>query len=304
MEFDNTQWINQRFEAMGINLEYGAHVDENDDFDSSSIASRLEDLHEAFADPSVDGIISVIGGFNSNELLPYIDWDLIAKNPKVFCGYSDFTALANAIHAKTGLLTYVGAHWSSFGMRDHFEPTGEWFRQATHELEWSIEHQDKFTDDLWFMDQDSRTVHETDGPWIITPGAVSGKVLGGNLSTLGLLRGTGYMPDMTGAVLFLEDDGAEDIHEFGRNMAATLQAPGAEHLAGLAIGRFQLDSKITRPLLEQIIAKHPQLKNIPVVANLDFGHTSPMFTLPIGGYAALDASQTGVNLRFSHTAPQ
>lgn len=304
MEFDNTSWINKRFDALDITVEFGAHVDENDDFDSSSIASRITDLHAAFADPSVDGIISVIGGFNSNELLPYIDWDLIAQNPKVFCGYSDFTALANAIHAKTGLLTYVGAHWSSFGMRDHFEPTGDWFRRATHELEWSIEHQSEFTDDLWFMNQDERKVHKTDGPWIITPGTTTGKVLGGSLSTLSLLRGTDCLPNLAGSVLFLEDDGAEDIHEFGRNFAAMLQAPGADLLAGVAIGRFQLESEVTRSLLEQIISKHPLLKNIPVVANLDFGHTSPMFTLPIGGSAELDASQETVKLKFSHTTSQ
>ena len=71
--------------------------------------------------PGGAGILTVIGGFNSNELLPYLDWDLIAGNPKVFCGYSDITALQNAILARTGLVTYSGPHWSTFGMRDHFE---------------------------------------------------------------------------------------------------------------------------------------------------------------------------------------
>ncbi|GAA1415448.1 LD-carboxypeptidase [Glutamicibacter uratoxydans] len=300
MEHDNTQWINERFEQLGITVDFGAHVDENDDFDSSPIASRLEDLHAAFADPEVDGIISVIGGFNANELLPYLDWDLIARNPKVFCGYSDFTALANAVYARTGLLTYVGAHWSSFGMRDFFEPTGLWFKKATHDLAWSIEHQRGFTDDLWFMNQDERRVHATDGPWVFAAGSVQGRVLGGSLSTFSLLRGTPYMPDLSGAVLFVEDDAAVDIDEFGRNFAAILQAPGADQLAGVAIGRFQLDSKVTRGLLAQIIAKHPMLQNIPVVANLDFGHTSPMFTLPIGGFAALRAEGTEVQLGFAH----
>ncbi|WP_313811670.1 LD-carboxypeptidase [Glutamicibacter sp.] len=300
MEFDNSHWINERFDRLGINVTFGAHVDENDDFDSSSITSRLADLHDAFADPTVDGIISVIGGFNSNELLPYLNWELIAANPKVFCGYSDFTALANAIHARTGLLTYVGAHWSSFGMRDHFEPTGQWFRQATHELEWSIEHRQEFTDDLWFMNQDERTVHTTDGPWVLNAGSARGKVFGGNLSTLGLLRGGPSMPDLAGSVLFVEEDGAVDINEFARSLAALLQSQGADQLAGLAIGRFQVESRVTRSLLEQIVAKHPQLDQIPVVANLDFGHTSPMFTLPIGGVAELSAEGSTVHLGFAH----
>lgn len=304
MEYDNTKWIDERFGAMGLKIEYGDHVDEIDEFDSSSIASRVADLHAAFADPQVDGIVSVIGGFNSNELLPYLDWNLIAENPKVFCGYSDFTALANAVHAKTGLLTYVGAHWSSFGMRDHFEPTGQWFRAATHEQAWSIEHTGDYTDDLWFMDQDKRIVQETEGPWVLTPGTASGTVIGGNLGTLNLLQGGEFMPPLDGAFLFLEEDAAADIHDFGRNLASLLQMPGAAGIAGLAIGRFQRDSRITRSLLEQLIAKHPVLQGVPVVANLDFGHTSPMFTLPIGGYALLSTQQDAVDLHFAHQQEQ
>ena len=300
MEHDNTQWINERFATMGLQMQFGEYVDELDDFDSSPIASRLEDLHAAFADPGVDGIISVIGGFNANELLPYLDWELIAANPKVFCGYSDFTVLANAIYAKTGLITYVGAHWSSFGMREHFEPTGQWFRQATHELSWSIEHRTEFTDDLWFMDQDHRTVHGTDGPWVLNPGKATGRVIGGNLGTLRLLQGGGMMPGLGGAFLFLEEDGAADIDEFARSLASLLQTPGAEQIRALALGRFQHDSKITRSLLEQVIAKHPLLSTVPVVANLDFGHTSPMFNLPIGGWASLNSIDGSVRLDFAH----
>ena len=94
------------------------------------MASRVSDLHAAFADPQVACILTVIGGFNSNELLPRLDWDLIAANPKIFCGYSDITAVQNAILARAGLVTYSGPHWSSFGMRDHFEQTQRWFAQA------------------------------------------------------------------------------------------------------------------------------------------------------------------------------
>ncbi|MGJ3403639.1 S66 family peptidase [Glutamicibacter sp. Je.9.36] len=304
MEFDNTKWITERFEAMGLKQEFGDHVDENDDFDSSPIPSRVADLHAAFADPSVAGIISVIGGFNANELLPYLDWDLIAANPKVFCGYSDFTALANAVHAKTGLVTYVGAHWSSFGMRDHFEPTGQWFRTATHEHAWTIEHASEFTDDLWFMDQDNRSVQASGGPWILNQGAATGTVIGGNLGTLHLLQGGEFMPSLHGAMLFIEEDSSEDIHEIARKLASFLQSPSAAGLTGLAIGRFQRQSGITRSLLEQVIAKHPILQRIPVVANLDFGHTSPMFTLPIGGYARLSTGEDSVQLHFAHSQDQ
>lgn len=80
--------------------------------------ARVADLHAAFADDSVDAILATIGGFNSNELLPYIDYDLIAKHPKIICGYSDSTAFLNAIFAKTGNLTYMGPSYSSFKMKE------------------------------------------------------------------------------------------------------------------------------------------------------------------------------------------
>lgn len=300
MEYDNTAWINQRMEQLGFALEFGAHIEAHDDFLSAPIASRAADLHAAFADPQVNGILSVIGGFNANELLPYLDWELIAANPKVVCGYSDFTVLANAVHAKTGLLTYVGPHWSSFGMRDHFEPTGSWFSAATGGERWSIEPSETYTDDLWFMDQDARTVRDADGPWVLREGEAAGVVIGGNLCTFNLLAGTGLMPELAGSVVFAEEDSGADVHEFARQLASLLQQPGAEQIAALAIGRFQQASEITREQLEALIAKFPVLAGKPVVANLDFGHTSPMFTLPIGGWARVEAARGTCVLDFAH----
>ena len=98
----------ERLAEMGLSVSFGRHAEETDEFCSSSAAARLEDLHEAFADRTVDGILTVIGGFNSVEILAGIDYRLIAENPKILCGFSDITALANAIYAKTGLVTYSG----------------------------------------------------------------------------------------------------------------------------------------------------------------------------------------------------
>ncbi len=106
---------NKRFEELGLKLTFGKHVKEIDEFNSSSIQSRVEDLHEAFSDNNVKAVITVIGGFNSNQLLKYIDWNLIKDNPKIFLGYSDITALNNSIFSKTGLVTYSGPHYSTFG---------------------------------------------------------------------------------------------------------------------------------------------------------------------------------------------
>jgi muramoyltetrapeptide carboxypeptidase len=288
LEHDYSATIDTRFADLGLKLTYGRHVDERDDFDSSSITSRVEDLHEAFADPAVAAIITVIGGFNSNELLPHLDWDLIAANPKVLCGYSDITALQNAILAKTGMVTYSGPHWSSFGMRDHFEQTQRWF-VATLFDDGPIDLRPAptWTDDLWFLDQDHREQLRGEGWWSLQEGTARGRIVGTNLCTLNLLQGTGYMPSLDGALLALEDDYASNPVTFARDLTSLLQLPDASGICGLAIGRFQRQSHMTRSLLEQIVANQPPLARLPVLANIDFGHTYPLGTLPIGGTIAL-----------------
>jgi len=102
---ENRDIANERFKELGFELVFGRHIEENDSFSSSSIKSRISDLHEAFKNSEIKAVITVIGGFNSNQLLKYIDWGLIKNNPKIFLGYSDITALQNAIFAKTGLVT-------------------------------------------------------------------------------------------------------------------------------------------------------------------------------------------------------
>lgn len=292
-EHDHSAVIEARFAALGVRLTFGDHVDERDDFDSSSVASRVADLHAAFADPGVAGILTVIGGENSNELLPHLDWDLIAANPKIFCGYSDITALQNAILARTGLVTYSGPHWSSFGMRDHFELTQQWFEQALlGEGTIDICPSESWTDDLWFLDQDKRTLRVNDRWWSLRPGQATGRIVGGNLGTLNLLQGTTYMPSLDGVVLMVEEAFDADATVFARNLTSLLQLPDASGVLGLVIGRFQTASQVTRSLIDQIIARQDLPDGFPVLANVDFGHTDPRITFPIGGRVALTVGAT------------
>ncbi|SOD70444.1 muramoyltetrapeptide carboxypeptidase LdcA involved in peptidoglycan recycling [Jatrophihabitans sp. GAS493] len=287
-EHDHSAVIDARFAELGLRLSYGAHVDERDAFDSSAIDSRVRDLHAAFADPEVNAILTVIGGFNCNELLPYLDWDLIGANPKIFCGYSDITALNNAILARTGLVTYSGPHWSSFGMIEHFDQTLRWFRDALFGSDpILITPAESWTDDLWFLDQHNRELHPNEGWWSLQPGEASGSIVGGNLCTLNLLQGGESLPSLAGALLMLEDDFESNAPTFARDLASLLQLPQAAQVTGLVVGRFQQASAVTRPLLNEIITRQPALRGKPVLGNVDFGHTSPQLTLPIGGQASL-----------------
>ncbi len=292
-EHDHSAIIDARFTAMGLALTFGEHVDERDSLDSSSIISRVEDLHSAFADPEVAAILTVIGGFNSNELLPHLDWALIEANPKVFCGFSDITALQNAMFARTGMVTYSGPHWSSFGMRDHFDQTLRWFTAAVVDTApFALGPPATWTDDLWFLDQDDREVLDNEGWWEIQEGEASGRIVGGNLCTLNRLQGTPFMPTLADSLLMIEDDCECTPAHFARDLTSLLQLPGAAHVQGLVIGRFQRASGMTLTLLEQILRRQPMLTGVPVLANVDFGHTSPVMTFPIGGRASIRVGAT------------
>lgn len=155
-----------------------------------------------------------------------------------------------------------------------------------------------WTDDLWFADQDKRTVHPGDGWWPLGPGEATGRIVGGNLCTLNLLQGTENLPALDGAVLMVEDDHLSDAKQFARNLASLLQLPDAGGVRGLVIGRFQQASGVTRTLLAQVIARQDRLVGLPVLANVDFGHANPFATFPIGGRAALTVGATS-SLRFS-----
>ncbi|GAA1396714.1 S66 peptidase family protein [Luteococcus peritonei] len=288
MGHDNTRWVDEHFAALGLQVSLGEHVDELDVFASSSIESRLADLHAAFADPEVACVMTAIGGFNSNELLPHLDWELIAANPKVLCGYSDITALQNAIWAHTGLVTYSGPHWSSFGMRDHFEQTLEWFRQAVFTSELiELQPSQAWSDDAWFADQDDRHLEPNPGWRVVQPGEAAGTIVGGNLCTLNLLQGTTHMPSLDGALLFLEDDAIVEGGEFARNLTSLLQLPDAHLVTGLVLGRFQRDSEVLASQLDEMVRRQPALAGKPVLAEVDLGHTYPMITFPVGGRAEL-----------------
>ncbi|HEM3575063.1 TPA: LD-carboxypeptidase [Streptococcus suis] len=284
----------ERLEELGFKLSFSEHYFENDMFDSAPIASRVADLEAAFADESVDAILTTIGGFNSNELLPYLDFDLIAQNPKIFCGYSDTTALLNAIYAKTGMETYMGPAYSSFKMDlGQQYQTEAWLKAVTQDsfdltpsLEWSS--------DAWYLPDAPRTFYPTE--WkVYNPGQASGIAIGGNISTLNLLTGTEFAPRPDEYILFLEEAEDDDYLIIARHLTALLQAyPNPQ---ALVFGRFPKETKMTEEILLAILDKHPILKKVPVLYDLDFAHTQPLFTITIGGQVELDTE--AFSIRFS-----
>lgn len=290
----------EQLQKLGFRISFSVNSFEKDDFASSSIDSRIEDLHEAFLDPNVKGILTTIGGFNSNQLLRYIDYSIIAEHPKRLCGYSDITALSNAIYAKTGLVTYSGPHFSSFAMLHDNEYTTEYFRKLMMDNKEIVVRPSKhWSDDEWYLDQENRVFIRNEGPFIINDGEAKGTIIGGNLCTLNLLQGTEYMPSLKNSILFLEDDYESSPATFDRDLQSLIHQPDFQHVKGLVIGRFQQGSRMTKELLIKIITSKEELSDIPVIADVDFGHTSPMITFPVGGQASLRAYGVRVELRIS-----
>lgn len=294
-----TQGISdKRFAELGLRLTFGKHVKEIDEFNSSSITSRIEDFHEAFSDKNVKAVITVIGGFNSNQLLRYIDWELIKNNPKVFLGYSDITALNNSIFTKTGLVNYSGPHYSTFGQKLYFEYTLEYFKKCLMlDDEFEIKPSESWSDDLWFIDQDKRNPLVNKGFLTINNGEASGTILGANLCTFNLLQATEYFPDVSDSILFLEDDAGSLPHFFDRDLQSLIHLPDFGKVKGLVIGRFQKESKMTDELLIKIIKTKKELDNIPVIANVDFGHSDPKITFPVGGEAKIICNDTNSSIK-------
>lgn len=284
----------KRFDEMGLVVTFGAHVEEMDEFKSSCIESRIADIHEAFADTNVKAVFSVIGGFNCNQLLRHLDFDLIRTNPKIFIGYSDTTALENATFTKTGLVTYSGPAYSTFGQEKYFEYTWNVFKQALFsEDAYKLTPSENWSDDRWYMDQENRTLVKNDGWLIVNEGRSEGTSLGGNLCTLNLLHGTEYMPKLQDTILFLEDDEMSTNVEYGRNLQSLAHLPDFSGVRGIVMGRFQKASKVSNSDIMKIIQETRELAHIPVIANVDFGHTSPLITFPVGGEVCIDVRKEG-----------
>ncbi|MNO58975.1 Microcin C7 self-immunity protein MccF [compost metagenome] len=290
----------EQLQKLGFRISFSVNSFEKDDFVSSSIESRIEDLHEAFLDPNVKGILTTIGGFNSNQLLRYIDYSIIAEHPKRLCGYSDITALSHAIYAKTGLVTYSGPHFSSFAMLHDNEYTIEYFRKLMMDNKEILVRPSKhWSDDEWYLDQENRVFIRNEGPFIINDGEAKGTIIGGNLCTLNLLQGTEYMPSLRNSIVFLEDDYESSPATFDRDLQSLIHQPDFQYVKGLVIGRFQQGTRMTKDLLTTIITSKEELSDIPVIAGVDFGHTSPMITFPVGGQASLRAYGVRVELRIT-----
>lgn len=297
----------KKLESMGFKVTFGENVSHsiNDNYKCASIEDRVSDLHDAFKDKNVKCILSAIGGFNVNQILDYIDYELIKDNPKILCGFSDITVLTNAITNKTGLVTYSGPQFFSFGMLQGLDYTIKEFKKALMEEDiYTVIPSSEWSNDSWIKNQDDRTFYKNDGIKIINDGTGEGVIIGGNLCSLNLLQGTKYMPKYDNLILFIEDDGLIPAKyyqkEFDRNLQSLLHALTDSKIKGVVVGRSEIDSEMNLDKWKEIFLSKKELEDVPIIVDCDFGHTTPTFTFPIGGYAKLSVDNNNINFEISN----
>lgn len=281
-------------EKLGLRVTFAENTFATNLVGSPNIDKKLNDLHTAFKDPIVKCVIAAVGGFDSNQLLSYIDWDLIANNPKIFCGYSDITVLNNAIFARTGLQTYSSPNFFCFGLSPESEYSLEYFKKATFtEKPYCLDPSKQFYDYPWLYNFSERIPQNNAGPKVFYGGKACGTIIGGNLCSFNLLNGTLFLPKVDDdIILMIEDDHYDSMPQtFSRNLQSIIQQPYFRQVKGILIGRFQNDTRFSEDIMQDILASKPELRNMPIIYNLDFGHTDPKFTYPIGGKMRVDADK-------------
>lgn len=287
LDDNNFKIAKERLESLGLTVTISKNAYNMDKYGTSSIDERIQDIHEAFLDKNVKMIICAIGGYSVIQILDKIDYELIKNNPKIIVGYSDNTALLNAIYTKTGLVTYLGPNFADFAVKLGFEYTFDFFKKIVlSNSDIVVEDSLEFSDDQWYINQDNRVFEKNEGRKVVNEGKAIGKIIGGNLCTLQLLQGTEFMPDLNDSILFIEDDdlvGDCFALEFDRNLHSLMLQPNFNNVKGIIVGRMQLGAKMGVLELQDLLKTKEQLKNIPIIINVDFGHTRPLLTIPIGG---------------------
>lgn len=288
--------------GVGFQVREATHLADSRFPSTETIASRLSDLHHAYAGPA-SAVFSAIGGWASHQILESIDDRLVRDSPRWFIGYSDVTSVHLHLLSRVGVAGVYGpAILPQFG-----EPGGvdgytlESLLSATRGLRYDMQYPAAMTASvsLWDIDDDrprARTPYA--GPTLLRPGTGSGPTVAANLETLLTHAGTETWPDLKDRLLFIEiSDAASDtqalrlIHQLSRQ-------PYFRHLAGLAFGSLAPRSPIDAAGLYARALEISTGTSFPIVANLPFGHVDPMASIPVGVPGRLSASSERVTVQF------
>lgn len=236
-----------------------------------STGRKVKQIHAAFLDKRVEVILAQRGGYSSLKLLPYLDFNLIRRNPKIFAGFSDLSTLLNAIYERTGLITLHSPMVINFSEPSRL--TTRSFLNALH----GFPNKNLF-----------------DGVPLIVyrSGMARGILKGGNLITLTALMGTAWEINTEGTILFLEDVN-EKLYEVDRNLTHWILAGKLSKVKGLILGNFKgLRSRDVYQILKDQIKIDFPLVHCPYI-----GHGKHKITLPVGARVELNTPKKSLTIR-------
>jgi len=289
----------RQIEAFGYHALIASHACNAMGFVSDSAENRVEDIHSLFENPSVKAIVASIGGDHSCHLLPHLDFDLIRHNPKIFMGFSDITVLNIAIWQATGLVTFNGpAVMTDFAEQPTMLTyTEHWMRRVLCQAEpaGQVEASDIWTEEFldWEQKKDlerPRCLRPSTGWSWLKSGNGVGRLVGGCIESLQHLRGTTFWPDWTDAILFFETSEEKPSPASIDSILMDYENMGVlSQLRGMLVGRPMLYDDGEKQTLRDVLLERTRKYDFPIVADMDFGHTAPQMTLPIGCQACIDS---------------
>ncbi|MBD8519794.1 S66 family peptidase [Lysinibacillus fusiformis] len=284
-------------EEKNFHIVEGSLTGKSDYYRSGSPQKRAEELNELLRNPSVDIIMSTIGGTNSNSMLPYIDYEAFQRNPKIIIGYSDASAILLALYAKTGISTFYGpALVPSFGefeplVNDTYKFFEEYFLQP-QTLPYEIQKPPYWSDEPvnWLDKTVEKKVIENE--WkTVREGVIEGRLMGGNVNAMYGFIGTPYFPAITEGDILLMEDCMKNAAVVEKNFAMLKLHGIFDKISGIILGKHECyddlgtGRKPSDILLEQLDGIH-----IPILAEVDICHTQPMHPIAIGKRVRLDAT--------------
>lgn len=274
------------FETFGFQVKEGKHIRSRYGNLAGKDEERLADIHSMFADKEVKAIVCIRGGAGASRLLPHIDYQLIADNPKVLLGYSDITALIMALFKKTGLISFHGAvgisTWSNTVAKNF-------------ENQFFLNHPAQFVNPT---EKGDNVIQYKERITTLKSGQVEGILLGGNLTLLSGLCGSAYLPDFKNAILFLEEVD-ENIERVDRMFCQLKLAGILDQIKGFVFGKCTdcgPAGGYGSLTLEQVLNDYIKPLGIPAYSGAMIGHIANQFILPVGAQVKIDADKGTITL--------
>ncbi|MBD3165614.1 LD-carboxypeptidase [bacterium] len=267
----------QTIEQAGFSIRSMPHVLNRAGFLAGSDEERCFDLHEAFRDPDVDAVLCTRGGYGSMRLLPLLDYDLIASNPKPMIGFSDITSLQWALQQRIGLISFTGPQLvKGWGEKLDAFSRDTWLDMLAGRL-WGSE--------MPLPGKDKSLQVERHG-------YAKGPLAGGNLAVIAAMCGTGNSPQFSDCILLLEEID-EPPYRIDRTLTQLAHAGAFEGVAGVLLGGFVQHAQGGRKDWTRLAANRIMelIPGVPVLSGAPYAHVPPFWTLPLGAWMHLDAER-------------